>query len=293
MLPAATTTQSLLIQGPAPSPGSEFKYGLPLGYPVKAEQVAADYEVSSSHLPGALLGQFSINLGQLSALPHQMSPMPNCSPPEKSSPPGREEGTFAYGGPEVKYMSDGGVVADGLLPIGTERAKRSANYGGNSGFAVIAQGLYTEFFFFFFGGGGGGGGGLKRGLLSMVLTSLLVGINPSKLWSFSSHSGNDLFCYYFCCRVKLIMVYCCVAASGDSDWSKAAVSSDQTDWPNLSSGTEQLSISPQDNLESVLEKLALTKYLQLFQVMSSCFKCLTQFQGLCYSPMKLTWMPFF
>lgn len=141
MLPIATT-QSLLIQGPTPSPVSEFKYGLPLGYTVKPEQVGTDYEVSSSHIPGALLGQFAINLGQLSALPHQMSPMANCSPPEKASPPGREEGTFTYG-PEVKYMGDGSVVADGLLPIGTERAKRSANYAGSSGFAAIAQGLYT------------------------------------------------------------------------------------------------------------------------------------------------------
>ena len=140
LLPIATT-QSLLIQGPAPGQqGSEFKYGLALGYAVKSEQGGADYEVSSSHLPSALLGQFAINLGQLSALPHQMSPMANCHSPEKASPTGREEGTFAYG-PEVKYVNDGGVVADALLPIGTERAKRSASYTGNSGFPVIGQGL--------------------------------------------------------------------------------------------------------------------------------------------------------
>ena len=206
LLPIATT-QSLLIQGPAPGQqGSEFKYGLALGYAVKSEQGGADYEVSSSHLPSALLGQFAINLGQLSALPHQMSPMANCHSPEKASPTGREEGTFAYG-PEVKYVNDGGVVADALLPIGTERAKRSASYTGNSGFPVIGQ-----------------------------------GINP-KLWSFTSNP----------------------ATSGDSDWSKATVSSEPRDWPNLNSGTERLAISPQDNLESVLEKLALTKYLQLFQ----------------------------
>eukprot|EP00731_Ephydatia_muelleri_P037519 Em0494g4a len=206
LLPIATT-QSLLIQGPAPGHGQEFKYGLALGYAVKpSEQGGTDYEVSSSHLPSALLGQFAINLGQLNALPHQMSPMANCNSPEKASPTGREEGTFVYG-PEVKYVGDGGVVADGLLPIGTERAKRSASYVGNSSFPVIGQ-----------------------------------GINP-KLWSFTSNP----------------------ATSGDSDWSKATVSSEQRDWPNLNSSTERLDISPQDNLESVLEKLALTKYLQLFQ----------------------------
>eukprot|EP00731_Ephydatia_muelleri_P037731 Em0548g3a len=186
LLPIATT-QSLLIQGPAPGHGQEFKYGLALGYAVKpSEQGGTDYE--------------------LNALPHQMSPMANCNSPEKASPTGREEGTFVYG-PEVKYVGDGGVVADGLLPIGTERAKRSASYVGNSSFPVIGQ-----------------------------------GINP-KLWSFTSNP----------------------ATSGDSDWSKATVSSEQRDWPNLNSSTERLDISPQDNLESVLEKLALTKYLQLFQ----------------------------
>ena len=63
-------------------------------------------------------------------------------------------------------------------------------------------------------------------------------------------------------------------ASEDSDWSKAAESSD---WPSLtppstSAGSDIINpggdiiITSQDNLESVLEKLGLVKFHSLFQV---------------------------
>ena len=65
-------------------------------------------------------------------------------------------------------------------------------------------------------------------------------------------------------------------ASEDSDWSKAAESSD---WPSLtptstSTGSDIINpggdivITSQDNLESVLEKLGLVKFHSLFQVRS-------------------------
>ena len=78
-------------------------------------------------------------------------------------------------------------------------------------------------------------------------------------------------------------------ASEDSDWSKAAESSD---WPSLtptsaSAGSDIINpggdiiITSQDNLESVLEKLGLVKFHSLFQVrrcgkqaMKHCKVCL-------------------
>lgn len=64
------------------------------------------------------------------------------------------------------------------------------------------------------------------------------------------------------------------ASSEDSDWSKQVGASDSGDWPSLASSVGgdivnpggDITITSQDNLELVLEKLGLTTYHQLFQV---------------------------